>query len=207
MTTDAPFILALDVASTTGVCEGRAGETPRFYTERFGKDGDEHEDAYGRALVWIATRLALGDVDVVYIEAPLGGAAQGHTTADATFRLVGLWAVLAAACKARRVRYSKISVQTARVAFLGRGCGHLKRDEGKRRAFDMCKLLQWSPNNRDEGDAGAVWYLAATREAPRIAQLATPMQQHRVATTIGGVRVDDGDDDHVPMTRIKRGSR
>ena len=64
---NAPLVLALDIATVTGVCEGRAGEAPRMYTMRFGNPGDEHEDAFERALRWIAERLQVDRPDAIFV--------------------------------------------------------------------------------------------------------------------------------------------
>ena len=62
----------MDIASSTGVCEGRVGEPPCFETLRFGRDGDDHEEAFCRALRWIAGRLTDEPrPDAVFVEAPV----------------------------------------------------------------------------------------------------------------------------------------
>jgi hypothetical protein len=199
-----PLLLSLDIASSTGICEGRVGEPPRFETLRFGRDGDDHEEVFCRALRWIAGRLTDDPrPDAVFVEAPVNpGAFVGEydpvvrkvrmrTNPDTTIRLMGLWAIVAAAVKVRGVRYERVDVRTARAEFLGDG--GLKRDEAKRRAFEMCKLLGWSPANRDEGDAGCVHYYGSVILAPRLAPVVTPMMHMKVATTVAGVDLK-GDD-------------
>lgn len=196
----APYLLSLDIATVTGVCEGRVGEPPRFETLRFGTDGDEHEEAFCRCLRWIAGRLtAEPRPDAVFVEAPVNpGAFMGRynpdkgkvdmtTNPETTIRLMGLWAIIAAAVKVRGIRYQRVDVRTARKEFLGNG--GLKRDEAKRRAFEMCKLLNWSPTNRDEGDAGCVHYYGSIILAPRLAPVVTPMMWGKIASTIAGVEI------------------
>lgn len=193
-----PYLLSLDIATVTGVCEGPVGDAPRFQTLRFAADGDEHEDAFCRALRWIAGRVTSDPrPDAVFVEAPVNpGAFIGKydpvkrkvkmtTNPDTTIRLMGLWAVIAASVKMRGIRYERVDVRTARAEFLGDG--GLKRDEAKRRAFEMCKLLGWSPSTRDEGDAGCVHYYGSVILAPRLAPVVTPMMHMKVATTVAGV--------------------
>jgi hypothetical protein len=184
-----PYILALDVASRTGVCEGRAGETPIFYTKQFAKEGDEHEDVFAAALLWLVERLKVDLPDAVYIEAPLSPGVYGKTNAETTTRLLGMWATLAAAVKVKGVRYRRAKVSTVRAAFIGHG--RLEGAEAKRRAFDLCKALGWAPKNRDEADAGAIFWWASSQMAPKLTQIITPMMQQRVATTIGGADFSD----------------
>ena len=185
----APVIWALDVASETGIAEARVGELPRFYTQRFAHDGDEHEDVFGRALLWLIERLQVDRPDAIYVEAPLSPGTYGQTNATTTVRLIGLWATLAAAVKVKKVRYCRAKVQTVRSAFLGQG--NLEGKEAKRRAGEMCRLLGWAPNNHNEADAGAILWWASTKEAPHLAPIITPLMQQRVATTVGGVDFSD----------------
>jgi hypothetical protein len=193
----APYILALDIATKTGVCEGRAGETPRMYSVQFGKPGDEHEDAFERALRWVAERLQVSRPDAIFVEAPINpGAFVGRydeergkvtmtTNPDTTIRLMGLWAVLAAAVRLKGIRYERVNVQTARKLFIG--VGNLKGQEAKRRCYDLCTLLGWDPSNRDESDSACVWNWGVTKIAPRLAPVITPMMHAKVATTVAGV--------------------
>jgi hypothetical protein len=200
----APYLLSLDIATVTGVCEGLVGEPPRFETLRFAADGEDHEEAFCRALRWIAGRLDRDPrPDAVLVEArinpgafigkynPAKGKVDMTTNPDTTIRLIGLWANIAAAALVRGILYRRVDVRTARREFLGDG--GLKRDEAKRRAFEMCKLLGWSPSNRDEGDAGCVHYCGSVLLAPRLAPVVTPMMWRKVATTIAGVDLK-GDD-------------
>ena len=198
----APYILALDIASVTGVCEGRAGSAPQFYTMRFARDGDEHEEAFARALKWIAERLQVDRPDAIFVEAPINpGAFVGRydeekgrvamtTNPETTIRLMGLWAIMAAAAKVKGIRYSRVNVQSARKDFIGHG--NLRGAEAKRRCFEICKLLGWEPKNRDEADAACVWHAACLKLAPHSAAIITPMMQARVASTVNGVDIGDG---------------
>jgi len=200
---EAPYILALDIATRTGVCEGRADAPPRFYTKTFAESGDEHEEAFERGLRWIAERLQVDRPDVIVVEAPVNPAAfMGRVDEETgrlglssnpatTIRLMGLWAVMAAAAKVKGIRYKRYNVQSARKTFIG--AGNLKGAEAKRRAFEMCRLLGWSPNNRDESDAGCIFYSAASEFAPHHAPAVTPMMWNKVATKIGGVDVGSPD--------------
>ena len=134
----APMIWALDVASKTGVCEGRAGEIPRMYSKRFARDDDEHEDVFARALQWILDRTNVDVPDYIYIEAPLSiGAASGQTNANTLLRLNGLWATLAAAVKVKGVAYRRARVGEIRKVFIGSGV--YKGPEAKDRCFETCK--------------------------------------------------------------------
>jgi hypothetical protein len=207
----APYVLAIDIATVTGICEGRAGEVPIFYTQRFGRPGDEHEDVFEQGLTWIAERLQISNPDAVFVEAPVNPAAfmgkydeeKGRvamtTNPDTTIRLMCLWGIIAAGVKTKSthlvsagkppILYRRVHVGTARKLFIG--AGNLKGPEAKRRGFEMCKALGWSPSNRDESDAACVWNFGVAQVAPRLAPIITPMMQAKCAVMIGGVRIDD----------------
>ena len=209
-----PNILALDVATNTGICVGRAGETPRFSTfksERsqaeanltFSQKCDRHEDAWFSLFCHVAELIDADPPDWIFVEAaPNPGAFAGEFNVETgrveqksnphtLLRLSGFWAALSCLTRYSEISFRRVSVQTARVSFIGKG--NLKGNEAKRRAFDMCRLLGWSPHNRDEGDAGAVWYHATTVVAPKLSVPITPMMQAKVATTIGGVQIEDAE--------------
>jgi hypothetical protein len=182
-------ILALDVASTTGVAEWEPGmNTPRFYNCRFAGPGDEHKVVFGRARRWIDDRLSVGDISALYVEAPASpGAMMGHTTAVTVARLIGLWAIVCGAADVWRVPYRDVSVSTVRMAFLGHG--RLKSAEAKARALAMALAIGWLPETLDEADAAALLYYAMTRECPSLAPAVSPMLQARVATSVENARI------------------
>ncbi|QGY02363.1 hypothetical protein MMSR116_11120 [Methylobacterium mesophilicum SR1.6/6] len=59
------IIMSLDLAGNAGVGEGRPGGVPRLYDAELRREGDDWEDTWGRAVSWIADRLAMyaGDSD------------------------------------------------------------------------------------------------------------------------------------------------
>lgn len=182
--------MALDLASTTGVAEGRAGETPRLYSMRFVKPHDDHPAVFGRALGWLAEHIEDVIPDVVFIEAPMTPGAPGiKTNPETTLRLIGLWGALSGECAYRGIMCRCVSVQTVRKGFIGAGRVEGGGQEAKRRAFDMCRLLGWSPTDRDSSDAGALWWHGVTKVRPKLSPPITPMMHAKVATTIRGVDV------------------
>lgn len=189
-----PLILAIDAASTCGVAQGRAGETPRLYSMRFVRPHDEHRNVFGRALGWFAELIDEIIPDVVYIEAPMSPGAPGvKTNPDTTLRLIGLWAVFAGECAYRGIMCREASVQTVRKGFIGSGRVEGGSQEAKRRVFAMCELLGWRPTDKDSSDAGALWHYAVTKFAPDLAPPITPLMWAKCATTVRGVDVGNGD--------------
>jgi hypothetical protein len=179
----------MDLATVTGVAEWDCAEpTPRFCTIRFATPGVSHAEAFTRARRWADDRFSLGDIAVVYTEATLRmGAARGQTNADTIKRLVGLWAVIAAAAGVWRVRHCDVDVQDIRDAFLGNG--RLKGEVAKPRALEMARAIGWTPNTLDEADAAALLHYAQARETPKSVKLISPMLQRRVATAVENARI------------------
>jgi hypothetical protein len=195
--TDRPYILALDVATTTGIAEGEVGSIPSLWSEKFKTSKeDDHADVFGRCLKWMANRLdernGQRKPDAVYIEAPLTPGAPGvKTNSDTTLRLIGMWGALAGAVKCKRgIVYREASVQQVRRVFIGHGTVDGGGQEAKRRVMAMCRLLNWSPNDDNAGDAAALWHYAGTRHAANYTAIITPMMQSSVAARIGRNEVD-----------------
>lgn len=197
-----PYILALDLAATkTGVAEGPAGSKPWLYTLAFSRKYDEPEDTGGRAMEWFSAHLEEVNPDLVIIEAPMSPGTPGFTTnANTTILLIGLWFAFASECKARGFRYRKANVQSARQDFIGARYVPMPKgskqgeggDEAKRRVFEMCKLLGWSPTDQNSSDAGACWFRGCKLIAPNLLPVITPMMCDRVKTP--GVGLDAGAD-------------
>jgi hypothetical protein len=147
-----------DVATKTGVCEGIPGGRPRLYSVDFG--ADTHEAVFAKAALWMVRRLHVSRPRAIWIEAPLGpAAAWGHTTANTTFLLIGLYATLAGLAGARDVAVRKVRVNTVREAILG--SGNLPGPRAKKMAMDLARREGMDPKNADEGDAFAGWLWAS----------------------------------------------
>jgi hypothetical protein len=192
-----PFILALDIATVTGVAEGEVGSIPLLYSEKFKTSKeDSHADVFGRCLKWMANRLDARNgqrkPDAVYIEAPLPPGGHGlKTHPDVALRLLGMWGAMAGAVKCKRgIVYREASVQQVRRVFIGHGTVDGGGQEAKRRVMAMCRLLGWSPNDDNAGDAAALWHYAGTRHAANYTAIITPMMWDRCAAKIGRNEVD-----------------
>ncbi len=179
------IILALDLASNTGVAEGRPGSTPRLYDKRLRQEGDDYEDTWGRAIGWIADRLyaerdavASGDLRVV-VEAPIMTGMGGNTNADSLLVTKGLWSCCTGFARARGVMLRRVAVSTVRAAFLGNG--RLDGDTAKRQARDTCRALGWNPPSLDAADAGALWWWACSQWAPDLTPPVHPLLLKRGA--------------------------
>jgi hypothetical protein len=154
-------LIFIDAASRTGIADGIIGEPPRLYTQQFAREFDAPDDAFGRAVLWMAERLVVSVPIAVYIEAPLSvGAHWGKTNARTTTLLIGLWAALAGVCKARGVPVHRANVSMVRKHFIGQG--NMEGERAKRECLRVARDLGWNPKNLDEADAAAGFHYAAS---------------------------------------------
>lgn len=169
-------ILALDVATRTGVAWGEPGEQPQLMTVNFGRplaecyapaqglDGHHAGDVFGRAIVFTTRFMNIAaqadkPVRLIVIE---GLVPQYDKTLQC-----GLWAIVNGIAAIKRIPVIIAPIQTWRAAVLG--FGRLKKDEAKTRAVSVCTQLGWEPKGHDEAEAGCIWLWAVMQLAPRLA--------------------------------------
>jgi hypothetical protein len=168
-------ILAIDSATATGICTGRPGETPKLETRRWRADEtDSAEDIYGRAVVWMATRLRDDLPALVVIEQPVPpSAAWGQTNHDTTLITIGLFGIFCGLAKAKGVRAMRAPISSWRKYFLGRG--NLKGDVAKRQAVRLCRELGWDAPDHNAAEAAGIWSWACAQVAPELAPRVEPL--------------------------------
>jgi Holliday junction resolvasome RuvABC endonuclease subunit len=177
-------IIALDVASMTGIGEGSPWEKPDLYSERFRRPGDSYEESWGRAIGWIATKLqeprqiygtmygpgeAVGKGLIrVAIEAPIMTMATGDTNADALLITKCLWAVMGGFSHRRGALVRNYPASTVRKAFVGIGKAPKGSPDNflKKQSKRVCNAIGWAPPNLDAADAAALWWYACREWAP-----------------------------------------
>jgi hypothetical protein len=169
---DAPTILALDIASRTGVCWGRLGDTPRFMTVPFTRGGEASSidgcwEAASRVIIWASDFTRVEKIDRIVIEAPIPERALGHNTnAWATMLKMFMIGAMGGALKCRDIPVRDANIGAVRAFMLGRGNGHAKKEIAKPAVMRVCKALGWSPQDYDQADAGALWLYEGSRVAP-----------------------------------------
>ncbi|WP_070998841.1 hypothetical protein [Methylobacterium sp. C1] len=172
------IILSLDLASNTGVGEGRPGAVPRLYDAELRREGDDWEDTWSRAVGWIADRLYLerqavedGDFRII-VEAPIFVGKAGAKNANSELVTKGLWACITGFARARGVMVHRVHVSTVRAQFLGNG--QMPGEAAKREARRVCRALGWNPPSLDAADAGALWWYGCNLWAPNAAPVVDP---------------------------------
>lgn len=177
----AEWILALDVATTTGWAYGQPGSVPRASTIRFAPEGADNGAVGCGAMRWLADFLKMNQVDAVYYEAPFDPRHMGDKTTFSTTRvLVGLPFLLDTLLSAKSIKVREVLVADARKHFLGRG---VRGEEGKKQVQARCRQLGWRFDSPDAADACAVWAFACGIENPKAAIATTPLFQSRNVAT------------------------
>lgn len=149
-------ILALDVATKTGVAFGRPGEVPRLETIDFrhGKN-DELTWIYGRATLWMATKLRDDPPDLVVIEKPVPpSAAFGHTNHDTSMITIGMFGIFCGIVHCKSIRLEIAPISTWRKCFLGKG--NYPGNVAKQMCVDRCKLLGWDAPDHNAAEAAGI---------------------------------------------------
>jgi hypothetical protein len=169
-------ILALDLATTTGIARGIVGGTPVADTIAFAKHaGASNEAVFARALSWVSTYLQADAPHLIFVEAMLPPDAMKNATSRAVRdRLAGLHGIIRGVAYLRGTyRIEAATVGDIRGHFLGaRG---LRRDAAKRATVERCRALGWRCENDNEGDALALWSYACAQVDPTTALQMSPL--------------------------------
>jgi crossover junction endodeoxyribonuclease RuvC len=174
--TDAPLILALDLATIAGWAKGRVGDTPIGGSIRFGRRDASNNAIFAHALTWISKELEPQPrPDVIIIESMLPPDAKyGATNRDTRDRLAGLHGVVRAVAHLRGVYdVSEAGVSQVRSHFIGHS--NLRRDAAKMLVMERCVSLGWAACDDNAGDALALWSYAAALFDPEWALHLSPL--------------------------------
>lgn len=178
-------LLALDIATTTGVAVGdTAGGYPKAWSVNLGrplrghKKAAPHEVRFARLqqLVWSVCKEH--EIERVAIEAPIGGPRTSHL-------LVGLAACARGTALLADCKIEKQDIGSVRAHFLGfnpqkKDFAHLKNEDARTMAIKnlvmaRCKALRWDVEDHDSADAAAVWSYSASLHDPKFAYRHTPL--------------------------------
>lgn len=168
-------ILALDVATKTGVCIGKPGGKPYLATLNFRQDPtDEPEDIYGRAVIWMATRLKVDPPALIVIEKPVPpSAAWGSTNHQTTLITIGLFGVFCGVARAKNIKVMPAPISTWRKYTLGKG--NMKGALAKARAVDLCRQLGWEAPDHNAAEAACIFLWSCSMVAPQICRRVEPL--------------------------------
>lgn len=156
-------IIFLDIATSTGWCEGIPGQKPTFGSFRTSKDGD-NADKFAGMFKWVGERFQIFKPQAMFFEAPL---ARNATTAEALMGMAGAAQAAARLCGVWKIQ--RAHVGSVRAFFLPKGSPR-SGDAVKAAVISRCKELGYNPKNDDEADAIAGWLFACSIVAPDIPQ-------------------------------------
>lgn len=165
------IVAGLDVATASGVCLGKPGQTPQFWTETLGKPGSDHDARFSNALR--LTRRLITDHGVTHlgIEAPIIVPKRDNKATNEL--LMGLVACIRGWANMKGVWCQTFEIGTIDKHFLGaRAKGRVAR---KKANHDRCRLFGWHPSTDDEADAGAVWDITCAIQSRSHAVNSTPL--------------------------------
>lgn len=180
---DAPRILALDLATKFGWAFGAAGVKPVSGSRFFTRSGDAPKDGpiSNGAKFWNAMRFISGAIAEhkpthIICEQPIApNAKQGQTSTTVFETLYGLPAAVRGMAYGLHVYdWEYVTVSTVRKHFIGNG--GKKGDEAKPIVFRKCVALGWidplteTDLAHDRSDALAIWSWAEAKLAPKLAQ-------------------------------------
>jgi hypothetical protein len=155
-------ILALDIASRVGWCEGPLNGQPLFYgSERLAPEGAGDAAIFAGMLQFLGRRLAAFKPRIIVYEAPLDPRIVKKTTRATLRRLNGLPAV-AEAIAYRMGVYDIREIETGDLKLYWHGKRNLPRQIVKPMTIRKMRALGYDVNDEDAADAIAVHrYMAA----------------------------------------------
>lgn len=158
-------ILAMDIATKTGIAVGVSGGDPRSWFMDLGQAPDDRR--FSNVLRLTHGLIEAHQPDLIAVEAAIGGP-------KASAYLIGLVACVRGCAFNRGVRCESVHLGSVRKHFLGkhftaRDFPGMKRIEAKRAmkrmVMDRCQLLGWPVETDDEADAVALWDYACANFA------------------------------------------
>lgn len=151
-------ILALDVASVTGICVGSSGAIPKAWSVDLGK-GRSEDARLSQALSMTHGLIVKHNPDLIVIEAAIGGK-------NASAFLIGLTCCVRGCAFNRGVKAVQVYPATVRKHFVGkaktsRDFPTLKANAAKKaikqEVAERARLMGWSIPDLDAADAAATW--------------------------------------------------
>lgn len=156
-------ILALDIASVAGWCEGPIHGPLQYGSQRFAPEGSSDAAVGFGALKWLGQRLQAFRPRIIAFEAPLNPhMMRGKTNRKTLRRLAGLPFVVEAVAYGSGV-YDLREVEVGDLRHYWLGARNIPGDRAKRMIRDKLRALGHDPKDLDASDAIAVHrFIAAT---------------------------------------------
>ena len=150
-------IIALDLATNTGIAVGEAGGNPFAWSEHLGGPPDERR--FSNVLRLCDKLIREHEPDFIAVEAAIGGK-------NASAYLIGLLACVRGVAFNRGIPCEAIHLGSIRKHFVGKALTQrdfpgLTKGAAKKAIkgviMDRCKMLGWTVPDDDAADACALW--------------------------------------------------
>lgn len=160
-------VVALDLATSTGVAVGSSGSTPRAWTVHLGKRSEE--ERFSRVQGLTDYLIEKYQPDLIAIEAAIGGKNSSQF-------LVGLVACVRGRAFTHETISETFYLASIRKHFLGkafttRDFPSLSKPAAKKaikaQVIARCGLLKWEVDGDDSADALALWDYACAVRSPK----------------------------------------
>lgn len=157
-------VLALDVATRTGIAVGCHTGKPECWSEDLGK-GKTEDERFSNVLRLAHELIQEHEPALIAVEAPIGGKTS-------SMFLVGLVACVRGVAYNRKIPCETVAPSSVRKHFMGkaktsrhfRGLSHAKAKLAiKQEILDRCLLLKWDVPDLDAADAAATWDYACAK--------------------------------------------
>lgn len=173
------MILFLDVATRTGWCAGRPGETPEYGSKRLAPEEAPPVAIVAHSQIFIRELIETFRPNVIIAETPVFAGAMAGKTNHKTTRLLQClpWAMAAAAYHENIFDYREKPQASIRKFILGR-----KPTTGKAKIEVMhaVRELGFDPQDDNASDAIAGWLFSCAEIAPDIKPAhSTPLFEHK----------------------------
>lgn len=170
------IVAGLDIATATGVCLGKPGQVPEFWTEDLGR-GLPHEER-GAKLIRATHRLITKHgVEAIGIEAPIINHKRDKKSTNEL--LMGLVFVVRTWAAHKGIHCETLEVAHIDRTFLG-AAQRSGRDTRKAAIWNMCRARGWNPQTQDEADAASAWDTMCVHMSPSYAANSGSLLSRRV---------------------------
>ncbi|WP_038367900.1 hypothetical protein [Bosea sp. UNC402CLCol] len=166
-------LLTFDIGVKTGWAFAPIGGKLIGGTRRLAPSGSDHGKIAGEQLQFVGDMIGLHQPDRVAFEFSTqtiaGKQGQGFTNIDTIMMQAGMrWGILGIS-HLLRVRCDEVQPAQARIAFLGKGKGRLKREEAKAAVKQECLTRGLEFVDDNHSDALCLWFAVAFKADPDFA--------------------------------------
>lgn len=166
-------LLTFDIGVKTGWSFAPIGGKLVGGTKRLAPSGSDHGKIAGEQLQFVGDMIGIHKPDRVAFEFSTqtiaGKQKDGFTNIDTIMTQTGMrWGILGI-CHLLHVRCDEVKPSDARISFLGRGNGNLKRDIAKAKVKQECIIRGIEFVDDNQSDSVCLWFHVAFKADPDFA--------------------------------------